>query len=252
MHFEVFLTLSGWLSLLTLTLMEIILGIDNIIFISIISDRLPKDMQKQARLLGISGALIIRVILLSFIFELVHMSKPLFEFMGNEFSWRDLILIAGGIFLMYKSTSEIFHNLEGEEDFEDIKPMNNLTTAITQIVLLDIVFSFDSILTAVGMSNSIIIMIVAVIISMLVMLLFAKPISDFINNHPSVKVLALSFLLTIGVLLVAEGFDQHVPKGYIYSAMFFSLLVELLNMYARKRREAAKALKKQEELENVN
>ncbi|MCU0417867.1 MAG: TerC family protein [Cytophagaceae bacterium] len=246
MNLEVFLTLDGWLSLLTLALMEIILGIDNIIFISIISDRLPKEMQKQARLLGISGALIIRVILLSFIFQLAHMIKPLFSIMGNDFSWRDIILIAGGLFLVYKSTTEIFHNLEGEDDLEEIKPMNNIATAITQIILLDIVFSFDSILTAIGMSNSIIIMIIAVVISMVVMLLFAKAISEFINKHPSVKVLALAFLLTIGVLLIAEGFDQHVPKGYIYSAMFFSLLVELLNMYARKRREAAKLIKDEE------
>jgi predicted tellurium resistance membrane protein TerC len=192
----------------------------------------------------LSGALIIRIMLLSFISYLVHMDKALFEVMGNEFSWRDLILFAGGLFLVFKSTTEIYHKVEGESEEDEDKMNKDLWNAIVQIILLDVVFSFDSILTAVGLSDYVLIMIIAVIISMIVMLIFAKVISDFINTHPSVKVLALSFLLMIGILLIAEGFNVHVPKGYIYFSMFFSLIVQVINMYADRRSKNKKELKK--------
>jgi len=242
--FDPFFTLDGWMSLLTLTIMEIVLGIDNVIFISIISDKLNPEIQSKARLIGLSGALIIRIMLLSFISYLVHMDKALFEVMGNEFSWRDLILFAGGLFLVFKSTTEIYHKVEGESEEDEDKMNKDLWNAIVQIILLDVVFSFDSILTAVGLSDYVLIMIIAVIISMIVMLIFAKVISDFINTHPSVKVLALSFLLMIGILLIAEGFNVHVPKGYIYFSMFFSLIVQVINMYADRRSKNKKELKK--------
>lgn len=242
--FDPFLTLDGWMSLMTLTIMEIVLGIDNVIFISIISDKLKPEIQSKARFVGLSGALIIRIILLSFISYLVHMNSGLFSLFGNEFSWRDLILIAGGLFLVFKSTTEIYHKVEGEVEVEKEKVSKGLSNAIFQIILLDVVFSFDSILTAVGLSDYILIMVIAVVISMIVMMLFANKISNFINTHPSIKVLALSFLLMIGILLIAEGFDQHVPKGYIYFSMFFSLLVEIINMYAGKRNRKKEIEKK--------
>ena len=233
--FDAFLTFDGWMSLLTLTIMEIVLGIDNVIFISIISDKLSPEIQSKARFVGLAGALIIRIILLSFITYLVGMDKSIFTIFNIGFSWRDLILMAGGLFLVYKSTTEIYEKMEGHVEVKEEKFNKSLSNAVMQIILLDVVFSFDSILTAVGLSNHIEIMVIAVVISMVVMLIFAKSIGDFINKHPSVKVLALSFLLMIGVLLIAEGFDQHVPKGYIYFAMFFSLLVEVINMYSNKR-----------------
>lgn len=233
--FDAFLTIDGWMSLLTLTIMEIVLGIDNVIFISIISDKLNPEIQSKARFVGLAGALIIRIILLSFITYLVGMDENIFTVFNIGFSWRDLILMAGGLFLVYKSTSEIYEKMEGHVEVHEEKINKSLGTAVMQIILLDVVFSFDSILTAVGLSNHIEIMVIAVIISMVVMLVFAKTISDFINKHPSVKVLALAFLLMIGILLIAESFEQSVPKGYIYFAMFFSLLVEAINMYSNKR-----------------
>jgi predicted tellurium resistance membrane protein TerC len=243
MGIESLLTLDGLFSLLTLTIMEIILGIDNVIFISVISDRLTGEVQRKARLFGILGALVIRIILLSFVFELTKMSATLFTLFGTDFSWSDIILIFGGLFLVYKSTAEIFEKLEGEgheeeelvKGIEESAEKSKLANAVVQIILLDIVFSFDSILTAVGMSNLIYVMIVAVVISMIIMLYFAKSISDFINNHPSVKVLALAFLLLIGILLIAEGFDHPIPKGYIYFAFAFSIAIEMVNMYTRKK-----------------
>ena len=246
--FDPFLTIDGWMSLLTLTIMEIVLGIDNVIFISIISDKLKPEIQSKARLIGLSGALVIRIILLSFISYLAHMDKGLFSAFGTDFSWRDLILIAGGLFLVFKSTTEIYHKVEGEIDVEEDKINKGLWNAIMQIVLLDVVFSFDSILTAVGLSDYLLIMIIAVVISMIVMLIFAKVISDFINTHPSVKVLALSFLLMIGILLIAEGFNQHVPKGYIYFSMFFALIVEGINMYSDKRNKRKQDAAKRKKL----
>jgi len=247
MSFAPFLTLDGWMSLLTLAIMEIVLGIDNVIFISIISDKLKPEIQSKARLAGLGGALVIRIVLLSFISYLVHMSKTLFVIdigkLHSDMSWHDLILIAGGLFLVFKSTTEIYHKLEGEPEIDEAQINKGLWNAVVQIILLDVVFSFDSILTAVGLSGDLLIMVVAAIISMIVMLIFAKTIGAFINKHPSVKVLALSFLLMIGILLIAEGFDQHVPKGYIYFSMFFSLLVEAINMYSNKRNKKKHALK---------
>ena len=242
--FDAFLTFDGWMSLLTLTIMEIVLGIDNVIFISIISDKLSPEIQSRARFVGLAGALVIRIILLSFITYLVGMDKSIFTIFNIGFSWRDLILVAGGLFLVYKSTTEIYEKMEGHVELHEEKINKSLSTAVMQIILLDVVFSFDSILTAVGLSNHIEIMVIAVVISMFVMLIFAKSIGDFINKHPSVKVLALSFLLMIGVLLIVEGFDQHVPKGYIYFAMFFSLVVEVINMYSNKRNKNRENIKK--------
>lgn len=242
--FDAFLTFDGWMSLLTLTIMEIVLGIDNVIFISIISDKLNVDIQAKARFVGLAGALIIRIILLSFITYLVGMDKSIFTVFDIGFSWRDLILMAGGLFLVYKSTTEIYEKMEGHVEVKEEKLNKSLSNAVFQIILLDVVFSFDSILTAVGLSNHIEIMVIAVVISMVVMLIFAKTISDFINKHPSVKVLALAFLLMIGILLIAEGFEQSVPKGYIYFAMFFSLLVEGINMYSNKRNKTRENIEK--------
>lgn len=231
---------EGLASLLTLTLMEIVLGIDNIVFISILSNRLPIEQQAKARTLGISLALIVRLILLSFISYIVHWNKPLFSIQNFDFSVRDLILFFGGLFLIYKGIIEIYDKLESEEEKAEQKGSGSLAKAIVQIILIDIVFSFDSILTAIGLVDDLIIMILAVIISMVIMLVFSSVISKFINENPTIKMLALAFLLLIGVLLVLEGFHQHVPKGYIYSAIAFSLFVEVLNLKAKKRKEPVK------------
>ena len=232
---EQFLTADVIISFLSLTLMEIVLGIDNIIFISILTNRLPLEQQPRARTIGITLAIILRVGLLFAISWLISLSEPLFSVFDIDFTIRDLILMAGGLFLIYKSTSEIHEKLEGEEhQTTNIKKLT-MQAAILQIVLLDIVFSFDSILTAIGLVDNIWIMVAAVVISMGIMLLSAKKISDFVNNHPTVKMLALSFLLMIGMLLIADGFHFHVPKGYVYFAIFFSLLVEVLNLRMKKK-----------------
>ncbi|MGZ5283772.1 MAG: TerC family protein [Bacteroidia bacterium] len=223
------------MSLLTLTLMEVVLGIDNIVFISIVAGRVPQEQQAKARMIGLSLALIIRIMLLFTITEIMKLERPLFTINDFDMSAKDLILLAGGLFLLTKSTTEIHDKLEGEHDERNMKTMI-LRTAVFQIVMLDIVFSIDSILTAIGIGEHISIMIIAVIISMGVMLAFAKKISDFVNKHPTVKMLALSFLLLIGFLLCAEALHFHVPKGYVYTAMAFSFMVELLNMQMRKRR----------------
>lgn len=233
--FSPLLTGAGILSLLTLTLMEIVLGIDNIIFISILTSKLKGEEQAKARSIGLSLALIVRLVLLSVISYIVHWTRPLMVVGDFELSVRDLILLLGGAFLIYKSTTEIHDKLEGNEHGVEESKKLGMSSVIFQIILLDIVFSFDSILTAIGLVDHIIIMIVAVIISMIVMLVFAGTISAFIHKHPTVKMLALAFLLLIGVLLVAESFHQHVPKGYIYSAIAFSLFVEVLNMRMRKK-----------------
>lgn len=228
---EIFTHPEIWISLLTLTLMEIVLGIDNIIFISIIAGRLPKEEQKKARMLGLSLALVIRIILLIFISWLAGLTDPVITVLDQGFSARDLIMMGGGLFLLGKSTLEIHHKLEGEDN-EDGKKLIRASFAqiIFQILLLDIVFSLDSIITAIGLVKEVGIMITAVIISMIVMMIFAGKIGDFIEKHPTLKMLALSFLLMIGLVLFAEGFGVHVPKGYIYFAMAFSILVEMLNM----------------------
>ncbi|MEJ8757841.1 TerC family protein [Pontibacter sp. H259] len=244
MDFTIFANPDTWISLLTLTFMEVVLGIDNIVFISIIVARLPKEQQGKGRTIGLMLALIFRVILLLFISTIVQAKEPLFTldipFTDNPLavSIRDLILFAGGLFLLAKSTTEIHNKLEGEEETHG-SPKAGVTLGkiLIQIILIDIVFSFDSILTAVGLVDNVLIMIIAVIISMVIMLLFAKYVSDFVNKHPTVKMLALSFLLLIGVMLVAESFHVEIPKGYIYFAMFFSLMVEMLNMKLRKKVE---------------
>lgn len=229
-------SVSGLISLVTLVVMEIVLGIDNIIFVSILAGKLPQNQQEKARRIGLTMALLIRIGLLFCITWIIGSTNNLFTVAGKGFSGRDLVLLAGGLFLIAKSTSEIHGKIVGEEEHKTTREKKmNMQSAIIQIVLLDIVFSFDSILTAVGLVNDVWIMIIAVIISMLVMLAASKSVSDFVNKHPTIKMLALSFLLMIGFMLVVEAFEVHVPKGYIYFAMAFSLIVELLNMRSRKK-----------------
>jgi len=218
------------IALLTLTVLEIVLGIDNIIFISILSGKLPMEQQKKGRLVGLSLAMITRILLLFSISLIVKLTKPFFTVFDLGISGRDLILILGGLFLLAKSTMEIHSKLEGVEEHHDVKSKVSFTGVIIQILLLDIVFSLDSVITAVGMANNIIIMIIAVVIAVGVMMVSSKSISNFVEKHPTVKILALSFLLLIGVSLIAEGFEQHIPKGYIYFAMAFSVFVEMLNL----------------------
>lgn len=231
-----------WISLLTLTVLEIVLGIDNIVFISILSGKLPAEQQNKGRTVGLALAMITRVLLLLSLSWIMTLTAPLFnagEWIGVHsealleklaISGRDLILIIGGLFLIYKSTHEIHDKLEGEEEDATVKKVYSFSGVIFQILLLDIVFSLDSVITAVGMADELWVMIAAVIIAVIVMMFSAKAISDFVNDHPTVKMLALSFLLLIGVSLLAEGFEQHIPKGYIYFAMAFSVLVEFLNL----------------------
>ncbi|MEJ5993913.1 TerC family protein [Pedobacter sp. Du54] len=239
-------TPEAWISLLTLTILEIVLGIDNIVFISILSGKLPQSQQKKARQLGLALAMITRVLLLLSLSWVMGLTSPLFN-MGNwigitnqewleklAISGRDLILLIGGLFLIYKSTHEIHNKLEGDEQSESNMKANSFAGTIVQILVLDLVFSLDSVITAVGMAEHIEIMIAAVIIAVIVMMISAGAISDFVNNHPTVKMLALSFLLLIGVSLLAEGLDQHIPKGYVYFAMAFSVLVEMLNLKMKK------------------
>lgn len=242
---EIFLQADTWIALLTLTFLEIVLGVDNIIFISIVSNKLPENQQKKARLLGLSLALIMRVLLLLGISYIIQAKEPLFSLFEQEFSIRDLILIGGGLFLLAKSTTEIYGKVEGEDHQDRAVKTRTFASALTQIVLLDIVFSFDSILTAIGLTDEILLMVIAVVVSIIVMMIFAGRISEFINKHPSLQILALSFLILIGFMLAIEGFDQHVPKGYIYFAVFFSLLIEIINMRMR-RKEAQKRIQKSE------
>ena len=236
---------AAWVALVTLVIMEIVLGIDNLIFISILSNKLPEEQQAKARRTGILAALGLRLILLLTISYIVQMTAPLFEAFGHGFSWRDLILIAGGLFLVWKATKEIHHSVDpGPEDgvIDTAKATAAFGAVVTQILLLDLVFSVDSIITAVGMTDHIIIMYIAVISAVTVMLLAAEPLSRFIKANPTIVMLALGFLLMIGMTLIADGFGVHVPKGYIYAAMAFSAFVEMLNMFSRraKRRKAAK------------
>lgn len=231
-----------WISLITLTVLEIVLGIDNIVFISILSGKLPEHQQKKARQTGLALAMITRVLLLLSITWVMSLTAPLFnvgDWIGVQnqewlsklaISGRDLILLIGGLFLIYKSTSEIHEKLEGDEHETGVKKVHSFAGVITQILILDVVFSLDSVITAVGMADEVIVMIAAVIIAVAVMLFSAGAISSFVNKHPTVKMLALSFLLLIGFSLVAESLDQHIPKGYIYFAMAFSVLVEVLNL----------------------
>ncbi|MCU0423453.1 MAG: TerC family protein [Bacteroidia bacterium] len=235
---------EAWLSLITLSIMEIVLGIDNVIFISLVTSKLKPEQQNKARRIGLFLALFIRVILLSFISYIVNeMVDPIVSFLDFNFSWRDIILLAGGIFLLYKSTIEIYELLEVDAEEKSKRVNPTFWNVVMQVILIDIVFSFDSIITAVGLAKDLPIMIMAVIISMIIMLFFSGAISKFIDMHPSIKLLALAFLLTIGMLLVAEGFGQHISKGYVYFAMAFSVLVEILNMRMRKKKNNPVELK---------
>ncbi|MFI6483915.1 TerC family protein [Nonomuraea sp. NPDC050663] len=224
-----------WIGFITLVALEIVLGIDNIIFISIIAGKLPPEQRDRARVLGLAAALISRLALLFALSWVVKLTEPLFSVFGYEISGRDLILLLGGLFLLAKSVTEIHHAMEPHEEKENGRKVASFGSAIVQIMILDIVFSLDSVITAVGMVDELGVMIAAVVVAVLVMLFASGPISRFVDKHPSIKMLALSFLVLIGVLLVAEGFGQHVNKGYIYFAMAFSLVVELLNIRMRKR-----------------
>lgn len=226
---------QAWISLLTLTGLEIVLGIDNVIFISILAGKLPVEQQPKARKLGLSLALITRIALLASIAWIAKLTTPLFSLLGHGISGRDLILIIGGLFLIFKSTHEIHEKLEGEEGHASAKVAASFAKIIVQIMLLDVVFSLDSVITAVGMAQHLTVMIAAVILAMGVMLLAAGSISDFVNKHPTLKILALSFLLLIGTTLIAEGMGFHIPKGYVYFAMAFSFGVEMLNLKLRKK-----------------
>ena len=226
---------ESWIALLTLTVLEVVLGIDNVIFISILAGKLPQNEQGKARKVGLSLAMLIRLALLASIAWIARLTTPLFAVLGKDISGRDLILLVGGLFLLAKATHEIHEKLEGVEGEESAKVRASFTGVLIQILLLDIVFSLDSVITAVGMANELVIMMAAVVIAVGVMLFAAGPISDFVSRHPTVKMLALSFLLLIGMSLVAEGFGQHISKGYIYFAMGFSVFVEMLNLRLRKK-----------------
>ncbi len=234
---------TAWVALVTLIAMEIVLGIDNLIFISILTNKLPEQHRARARRIGISLALVMRLALLGMVALIVKATTPLFEVLGQSFSWRDLILIAGGLFLIWKATKEIHHNTDPEPHPDLFSPRATLgfSAAIGQIILLDIVFSVDSIITAVGMTPHVPIMVIAVVVTVIVMMVAATPLANFIHNNPTLVMLALGFLLLIGTMLVAEGFGAHIPKGYIYSAMAFSVLVEMLNMRARRAQKKRRA-----------
>ncbi|WP_341520029.1 TerC family protein [Pseudomonas sp. G.S.17] len=238
---------AAWVALATLVVMEIVLGIDNLIFISILTNKLPVHQQQKARRLGIGMALFLRLGLLSTVAYIVQLTEPVIEVFGQTFSWKDMILIAGGLFLVWKATTEIHHSVdiktEAEKKIESTLTLG-MAAAIGQILMLDLVFSIDSIVTAVGMTEHLPIMIIAVISAVVVMLVAADPLAKFINDNPTVVMLALGFLIMIGMTLIAEGFGAHVPKGYVYAAMTFSALIEGLNMLSRRarlKREAAQA-----------
>jgi len=228
---------EAWISLLTLTTLEIVLGIDNIVFIAILADRLEHGSRAKARRLGLALAVGMRIVLLTSIVWIMGLTEPLLSVLGRDFSGRDLILIAGGVFLLGKATREIHHKLEGEEDQRATKRYSSFASVIVQIMLLDMVFSLDSVITAVGIADHLSVMILAVIIAGGFMIAAAGPVSEFVSRHPTVKMLALSFLLLIGMSLVAEGMGQHIPKGYIYFAMGFSIFVEMLNLRVKAKRE---------------
>ena len=231
---------NAWAALVALTAMEIVLGIDNLIFISVLSNKLPEHQRSKARRIGIAGALILRLALLGLIAFIVKFTYPVFELLGNSFSWRDLILIAGGLFLVWKATKEIHHIVDPDPGPDALNPAivsTSIMAVVVQILLLDVVFSVDSIITAVGMTTHVPIMVVAVVTTVLLMLLAADPLAKFIHANPTIVMLALGFLLLIGTTLIAEGFGAHLPKGYIYSAMAFSVFIEGLNMLSRRKRQ---------------
>jgi predicted tellurium resistance membrane protein TerC len=235
---------AAWVALVTLVVMEVVLGIDNLIFISILTNKLPVEHRDKARKVGISLALLMRLALLGTVAWIVQLTTPVFEAFGHGFSWKDMILIAGGLFLVWKATKEIHHSVDPEdhnEDFIASSATTGFAAAISQILLLDLVFSVDSIITAVGMTPHLPIMVIAVIAAVTVMLFAATPLANFIEKNPTIVMLALAFLLMIGTTLIADGMGFHVPKGYVYAAMAFSALVEVLNMFARNARMRKKA-----------
>src|ERR1700746_3110517 len=231
---DAFFTSSGLLALITLTFLEIVLGVDNVIFISILSSKLPASLQGRARWMGLLGAMGMRILLLLSVVWIIRLKAPLVYILGRPISGRDLILIGGGLFLLAKATIEIHGSLEGEEGHSSARVPPSFAAVIIQIAVLDIVFSLDSVITAIGMADEIIIMVTAVILAVGVMMLSARPISSFVNRHPTVKILALSFLLLIGVALVGDGLGMHLPQGYIYFAMGFSVFVEVINLRVRR------------------
>jgi predicted tellurium resistance membrane protein TerC len=242
MNFDAFLTADGLIALVTLTLLEVVLGIDNVIFISILAGKLPANQQARARRIGLLAAMGMRILLLLSIAWIVRLTAPLFTLplVDRPISGRDLILIIGGMFLLFKATREIHEKLEGEQGHVNARVAATMGAVITQIMLLDIVFSLDSVITAVGMADDLSIMVAAVVIAVGVMMFSAGPVSTFVDAHPTVKVLALSFLLLIGCSLVAEGFGVHIPKGYVYFALGFSVFVEMINLRAAKKGKAVK------------
>ena len=234
---------AAWVGFVTLVALEIVLGIDNVVFISILAGKLPREQQGKARRLGLGLAMIMRILLLLSLTWIVRLTAPLFTVLEQEISGRDLVLIVGGLFLIWKSTREIHGNLEGEEGEASAKVTPTLGAVLIQIMLLDVVFSLDSVITAVGMVDEIGVMIAAVVLAVGFMFIFSRSIGEFVERHPTVKMLALSFLLMIGVALIADGLDRHIPKGYIYFAMAFSVGVELLNLRAKRVREEAVKLR---------
>ena len=240
MNFDAFLSADGLIALVTLTVLEVVLGIDNVIFISILAGKLPKELQDRARRIGLMAAMGMRILLLMSIAWMSRLTSALFSVGDHPVSGRDLILFIGGMFLLFKSTREIHDKLEGEEGHVKARVAPTLAAVVTQIMLLDIVFSLDSVITAVGMADDIAVMVAAVVIAVAIMMFAARPVSEFVEAHPTVKVLALSFLLLIGCSLVAEGAGFHIPKGYIYFAMAFSVFVEMINLRVKKKGKAVK------------
>jgi predicted tellurium resistance membrane protein TerC len=235
---SIFADPTAWIALATLIVMEVVLGIDNLIFIAILTNKLPEHQREKARRIGIAGALILRLLLLGTIATIIKLTAPVFSVLGHAFSWRDIILIAGGLFLVWKATKEIHHRVDpnpNQDVFDTAQASLGFAAAIGQILLLDLVFSIDSIITAVGMTPHVPIMVIAILVTVAVMLVAATPLANFVNANPTIVMLALAFLLMIGTVLIAEGFGAHVPKGYVYAAMAFSALVEALNMLARRR-----------------
>lgn len=226
-----------WLAFITLTAMEIVLGIDNIIFLAILVGRLPREQQKKARFIGLSLAMGTRILLLLSLTWLMKLTAPLFAILGNEISGRDIVLIVGGLFLLFKSTMEIHTSLEGTEHETKARGSASFIGVVSQIAVIDIIFSLDSVITAVGLVQHVEVMVAAIVIAVIVMMVSAGAISDFVDRHPTIKMLALSFLILIGVALIADGLELHIPKGYIYFAMAFSVMVEMLNLKLRKKRE---------------
>jgi predicted tellurium resistance membrane protein TerC len=236
---ETLLSADALIALVTLTVLEVVLGVDNVIFISILAGKLPAAQQDRARRVGLLAAMGMRILLLFSLAWIVRLTAPLFTVVGQEISGRDLILLGGGLFLLFKATREIHEKLEGEEGHVSARVGPSFTAVVGQIMVLDIVFSLDSVITAVGMADDLIVMVLAVVLAVGIMLISAGSISRFVNQHPTVKVLALSFLLLIGASLIAEGLDQHIPKGYIYFAMAFSVFVELINQRVAARKKGA-------------